>query len=186
MCLSMSMMGQKGRPSACETDVMGAVSMLALLKAAGVPPIYQDWNNNYANEPDKCINVHCSNYPACAFTGKPEIGNLYILATTLGTDVSFGALKGRVRPSGMTFLKVSTDDVNGRIRCYLGEGNFTDDPLPTFGGVAVCQVPHLNELMLYLARNGYEHHVALVQSLCADVLEEALGNYMGWDVYRHS
>ena len=186
MCLSMSMMGQKGRPSACETDVMGAVSMLALLKAAGVPPIYQDWNNNYANEPDKCINVHCSNYPACAFTGKPEIGNLDILATTLGTDVSFGALKGRVRPSGMTFLKVSTDDVNGRIRCYLGEGNFTDDPLPTFGGVAVCQVPHLNELMLYLARNGYEHHVALVQSLCADVLEEALGNYMGWDVYRHS
>ena len=61
MCLVMSMMGQKGMPSACETDVMGAVSMLALLKASDVPPIYQDWNNNYKCEPDKCINVHCSN-----------------------------------------------------------------------------------------------------------------------------
>jgi len=186
MCLSMSMMGQKGRPSACETDVMGAVSMLALLRASGVAPIYQDWNNNYANEPDKCINVHCSNYPACAFAEKPEIGNLDILATTLGADVSFGALKGRVRPSQMTFLKVSTDDVNGRIRCYLGEGRFTDDPLPTFGGVAVCEVPRLNELMHHLASNGYEHHVALVQDACADILEEALSNYLGWDVYRHS
>ncbi len=185
VCLAMSMMGEKGMPSACETDVMGAVSMLALLKAGGVPPIYQDWNNNYQNEPNKCINVHCSNYPACAFSEKPEIANLDILATTLGTDVSFGALKGRVRPSEMTFLKVSTDDKNGKIKCYLGEGTFTNDPLPTFGGVAVCEVPDLNGLMRHLTKNGYEHHVALAQASCADVLEEALSNYMGWDVYRH-
>ena len=185
MCLVMSMMGEKGMPSACETDVMGAVSMLALLKAGDVPPIYQDWNNNYKNEPNKCINVHCSNYPACAFTEKPEISNLDILATTLGEEVSFGALKGRVRPSTMTFLKVSTDDNNGKIKCYLGEGTFTDDPLPTFGGVAVCEVPNLNDLMRYITKNGYEHHVALAQAACADILEEALGNYLGWDVYRH-
>lgn len=185
-CLAMSMMSQRGLPAACETDVMGAVSMLALLNAGDVPPVYQDWNNNYKNEPDKCINVHCSNYPACAFEAKPEIGNLDILATTLGTDVSFGALKGRVRPSGMTYLKVSTDDRRGVIKCYLGEGKFTDDELPTFGGVAVCEVPDLNGLMRHLTRNGYEHHVAIAQTLCADVLEEALGNYMGWEVYRHS
>lgn len=185
-CLSMSMMGEKGRPSACETDIMGAVSMLALQRAAGVAPVYQDWNNNYKDEPDKCINVHCSNYPASVFTEKPEIANLDILATTLGTEVSFGALKGRVRPSAMTFLKVTTDDKNGKIKCYLGEGKFTDDPLPTFGGVAVCEVPHLNDLMKHLTKNGYEHHVAIVQAEVADILEEALGNYMDWEVYRHS
>ena len=186
MCLCMSMMGQKGIPSACETDVMGAVSMLALLKATGVPPIYQDWNNNYRNEKDKCINVHCSNYPACAFRETPEIANLDILATTLGTEVSFGALKGRVRPGAMTYLKISTDDRHGKIKCYLGEGRFTDDELPTFGGVAVCEVPELNGLMRYITRNGFEHHVALAQASAADVLEEALGNYMNWEVYRHS
>ncbi len=186
MCLAMSMMGMKGMPSACETDVMGAVSMLALLRASGAAPIYQDWNNNYKAEADKCINVHCSNYPAAVFTEKPALGNLDILATTLGTDVSFGALKGRVAPGAMTYLKVSTDDASGKIRCYLGEGEFTDDPLDTFGGVAVCQVPRLNDLMRHLTLNGYEHHVALVQANVADVLEEALSNYMGWDVYRHN
>jgi L-fucose isomerase-like protein len=185
MCLCMSMMGEKGRPSACETDVTGAVSMLALLKAAGMPPLYQDWNNNYGDAPDKCINVHCSNYPASVFIEKPEIGNLDILATTLGEDVSFGALKGRVAPGAMTYLKVTTDDKRGKIKCYLGEAEFTGDPLPTFGGVAVCHVPRLNELMRYLASNGYEHHVALVQAPVADILEEALGKYMGWEVYRH-
>jgi L-fucose isomerase-like protein len=184
-CLSMSMMGMKGKPSACETDVMGAVSMLALLKASGVPPIYQDWNNNYKHEPDKCINVHCSNYPACAFENTPEIGNLDILATTLGTEASFGALKGRVKPGPMTYLKLSTDDERGVIKGYLGEGRFTTDPLPTFGGVAVCEVPNLNGLMRFLTRNGYEHHVSLVQAEVADVLEEALGNYMGFEMYRH-
>ena len=184
-CLAMSLMGSAGLPSACETDVMGAVSMLALLRASGVPPIYQDWNNNYDWNADKCINVHCCNYPAAVFADKPEIGNLDILATTLGVERSFGALKGRVRPGKMTYLKVSTDDRHGRIRCYMGEGKFTDDELHTFGGVAVCQVPDLNGLMRYLTRNGFEHHVALVQASCADVLEEALGNYMGWEVYRH-
>jgi len=185
-CLSMSMMGMHGKPSACETDVMGAVSMLALLKAGGVPPVYQDWNNNYKDDVNKCINVHCSNYPACAFESKPEIGNLDILATTLGTEVSFGAMKGRVKPGPMTYLKISTDDELGIIKCYLGEGQFTDDPLPTFGGVAVCEVPDLNGLMHHLTRNGYEHHVALTQAACADAIEEALGNYMGFEVYRHS
>ena len=186
MCLSMSWMGEKGRPSACETDVLGALSMLALLKAAGTPPIYQDWNNNYADVPDECINVHCSNYPACAFAQKPKIGNLDILATTFGTDVSFGALKGRVRPGAMTYLKIDTDDAHGRIRCYLGQGRFTDDALDTFGGVAVCEVPRLNDLMRYLSRSGFEHHVALVHGACADALEDALGNCLGRDVYRHS
>lgn len=185
-CLAMSMMGSKGMPSACETDVMGAVSMLALFKAGGVPPIYQDWDNNYATVPDKCVNVHCCNYPVSAFTEKPELANLDILATTLGAERSFGALKGRVRPSAMTYLKVSTDDRRGVIKCYLGEGRFTDDELHTFGGVAVCEVPNLNGLMHYICKNGFEHHVALAQAECADVLEEALGNYMGWEVYRHS
>ena len=129
--------------------------------------------------------MHCSNYPVSAFEDVPEISNLDILATTLGTDVSFGALKGRVRPSGMTYLKVSTDDRRGRIKCYMGEGEFTNDPLPTFGGVAVCEVPNLNGLMRYLTKNGYEHHVAIVQEKVADILEEALGNYMGWEVYHH-
>ena len=184
-CLGMSMMGTKGMPSACETDIMGALSMLALQAASGGHPIYQDWNNNYGMEKDKSINVHCSNYPVSAFEEKPEIGNLDILGSVLGEDVSFGALKGRVRAGAMTYLKITTDDTKGKIKCYLGEGEFTRDPLPTFGGVAVCHVNDLNGLMRHMCEEGYEHHVAIVHSAVADILEEALGKYLGFEVYRH-
>ena len=47
-CVTMSMMGEKLMPSACEVDVMGAVSMYALALASEAPPAILDWNNNYA------------------------------------------------------------------------------------------------------------------------------------------
>lgn len=45
--------------------------------------------------------------------------------------------------------------------------------------------PNLQELMRHVCRNGFEHHVVMNASNTVDVLEEALGNYMGWDVHRH-
>jgi L-ribulokinase len=40
----------------------------------------------------------------------------------------------------MTFVRISTDDTSGRIRGYVGEGRFTDDPLETFGGAGVVEI----------------------------------------------
>ena len=41
-------------------------------------------------------------------------------------------------------------------------------------------------MMQHICNNGYEHHVAFNKSNVADILEEALGNYMGFEVYRHN
>ena len=107
-CLSMSMMGERLLPSACEVDVVGAVSMYALLLASGNPPGFQDWNNNYGDDRDKCINVHCSNYPL-GFMGKEvEISSLDVLGASLGEDRCFGAVKGQVAAGPMTFFRIST------------------------------------------------------------------------------
>jgi L-fucose isomerase-like protein len=86
----------------------------------------------------------------------------------------------------VTFARVSTDDRNGRITSYVGEGNFTDDPLETFGTRAVVEVPDLQKLLRFICRNGFEHHAAMNASRSADVLEEAFQQYLGWDVHRHS
>jgi L-fucose isomerase-like protein len=185
-CLSMSMMGESFLPSACEVDVVGAVSMYALLLASGNPPGFQDWNNNYGEDRDKCINVHCSNYPA-SFMGKEfEISNLDVLGASLGEDRCFGALKGQVAAGPMTFFRVSTDDPRGSMRAYLGEGEFTDDPVGIDGGSAVCKVENLQGLTNYMVKNGFEHHVALTRDHCAEVLEEAINTYLGWDLYYHN
>jgi L-fucose isomerase-like protein len=185
-CLSMAMMGDRLLPSACEVDVAGAVSMYALLLASGNVPSFQDWNNNYADDRDKCINTHCSNFPK-SFMGKEvEVSNLDILGATLGAERCFGAIKGQAIPGPVTFFRISTDDPIGMVRAYLGEGEITDDSVTIDGGSAVLKVSQLQILLDYMCKNGFEHHVAVVRGHTADVLQEAITTYLDWDLYRHS
>jgi L-fucose isomerase-like protein len=185
-CLSMSLMGERFLPSACEVDVAGAVSMYALLLASGHAPGFLDWNNNYGADRNKCINTHCSNYPKSFIGADIEIAELDILGESLGRDKCFGAVKGKVAAGPMTFFRMDTDDVCGEIRAYLGEGEFTDDPCDMDGGVAVCHIPNLQALLKHLCANGFEHHVAMTRGQCAGVLNEALTKYLGWQVYHHA
>jgi len=184
-CLTMSMMGENLMPSACEVDVTGAVSMYALLLASGNPPGFLDWNNNYGSEVNKCVNTHCSNFPKSFMGVTPEIADLDILGETLGRENCFGAVKGKVAPGPMTYFRISTDDPNGKIKSYLGEGKFTDDPFNMDGGVAVCEVPGLRKLLSHICQNGFEHHVAMVRGQVADILEESIGKYLGWDIFHN-
>ncbi len=184
-CLSMSMMGERFMPSACEMDVAGVVSMYALLLASGNVPGFLDWNNNYGDEKDKCVCTHCSNYPRSFMGGEIEISNLDILGQVIDRQKCFGAIKGHVAPGPMTFFRISTDDSKGQIKGYLGEGEFTDDPFDMDGGIAVCKVLRLRELLAYLCQNGFEHHVAMARSHFAKVLYEAISKYVKWDLYYH-
>jgi L-fucose isomerase-like protein len=184
-CLSMSMMGENLMPSACEVDVTGVVSMYALALAGGNPPGFLDWNNNYGYEKDKVVGTHCSNYPRSFMGNDIEISNLDILGETLGKERCFGAIKGRVAPGPFTFFRMSTDDRIGKIRAYLGEGEFTDDPFPMDGGIAVCRIPGIRDLMRYVTKQGFEHHVAMAREHFAAVLEEAITTYLDWDLYIH-
>ena len=183
-CTIMSMMSEKLMPSACEVDIAGTVAMHALQLASGRPSALVDWNNNYGDDPDKCVFFHCGNW-AKAFLPDIEIATAPILGTTLGEQNTWGALAGRTPSGPVTFARVSTDDANGRIAAYVGEGRFTDDPLRTFGTRAVVHVPGLQDLMRLICRRGFEHHAAMNGSHSAAILAEAWEHYLGWDVHVH-
>ncbi len=184
-CVTMSMMGEKLMPSACEVDIAGSIGMYALALAAQKPSALLDWNNNYAEDRDMVVCTHCSNYPKAFFDNEIEIGSLDILGTVLGQEDTFGAIKGKVAPGDMTFFRLSTDDPKGMIKSYLGQGVITDDPYDMDGGIAVCRVSNLQTLMKYICKNGFEHHVCMVRGHVAEILEEAIGNYLGWELYTH-
>ena len=181
----MSTMGEKLRPSACEVDVMGAISMYALALAAEAPSAILDWNNNYGHEADKCVCTHCGNYPKSFIGEAPEISELDVLGSVLGTENCFGAVKGKVQPGPMTFFRASTDDRLGTIKAYVGEGEFTADPFAMDGGIAVTKVARLRPLLGFIARNGFEHHVAMVRGHHASAVHEAVTRYLNWPIYRH-
>lgn len=189
-CTLMSMMSNKLMPSACEVDIMGALAMWVLAQASQLPSAIVDWNNNYGEDPDKGVVFHCSNLPKDVFRkegeGSPVMEYQEIIAGTVGAENTYGTIYGRVEAKDFTFLRLSTDDGNGVMRAYVGEGEFTDDPLLTFGGYGVVRVPEFQALLQYICDNGFEHHVTVNPSTTASAVYEALTKYKGWDVYRHS
>jgi len=183
-CGLMSMMSENLLPSACEVDITGVASMYALQLASGKPSALIDWNNNYGNDPNKCVLFHCSNW-AKSFFEESKMAHADVLATTLGVENTYGAVAGRVPSGPMSYARISTDDVNGVIHTYVGDGVFTDDKLNTFGGRAVVEVPELQKLLSHICLNGFEHHAAMNPAHTASVLKDAFGTYLGWQVYSH-
>ncbi len=184
-CTAMSMLSERLVPSACEADVMGALSMRALILAAGSPAALVDWNNNVGNDPNKVVAFHCSNLPRSHFVS-PCMSFQAIIAGDVGKENTYGTCVGRIAPGPATFLRLSTNDACGQIEGYVAEGRFLDQELETFGAYGVAEIPNLPQLLDVIVRGGFEHHAAVVKASVAGVLAEALEAYLGWPLYEHT
>jgi len=183
-CTIMSMMSDSLLSSACEVDICGVLGMHALRLASETPSALLDWNNNYGSDPNKAVCFHCANLPKHFFR-KFKMDYQEIIAGTVGKDNTYGTVVGLIKPEKMSFARFSTDDTAGRMRGYVGEGRFTDDPLNTFGGAGVVEIPQMQKLLHFICERGFEHHVAANLSTVASAVYEASTRYFGWDMYWH-
>jgi L-fucose isomerase-like protein len=184
-CTVMSMMSNNLMSSACEVDICGVIGMHALQLASETPSALLDWNNNYGDDPDKAVCFHCSNLPK-HFFNEVKMDFQQIIAGTVGKENTYGTCVGRVKASPMSFARFSTNDREGTIRGYVGEGEFTNDPLDTFGGAGVVRIPRLQNLLRYICERGFEHHVAGNLATVAPAVYEATTRYLGWSIYQHN
>jgi L-fucose isomerase-like protein len=184
-CTVMSMMSENLMSSACEVDICGVVGMHALQLASGTPSALLDWNNNYGDDPDKAVCFHCSNLPKHFFKDV-RMDFQEIIAGTVGRENTFGTCVGRVKSGPMSFARFSTNDREGTIRGYVGEGEFTNDPLDTFGGAGVVRIANLQTLLRYICERGFEHHVAANLAPVASAVREATTRYLGWSIHQHA
>ena len=183
-CTVMSMMSDSLLSSACEVDICGVLGMHALRLASQTPSALLDWNNNYGSDPNKAVCFHCSNLPKHFFRSA-KMDFQEIIAGTVGKENTYGTCVGLIKPGKMSFARVSTDDTAGKMRGYLGEGQFTDDPLNTFGGAGVVAIPEMQKLLHFICEHGFEHHVAANLSSVASAVYEATTRYLRWDMYWH-
>jgi L-fucose isomerase-like protein len=114
VCALMSMMSEDLMPSACETDIAGTVSMHALTLASNKPAALVDWNNNYDDDPNKCIYFHCGNW-AKSLVKDIQISTAEILGANFGPENTWGAIDGRAPAGPLTYARVDTDDRLGVI-----------------------------------------------------------------------
>jgi L-fucose isomerase-like protein len=184
-CTLMSMMSESCRPSACEVDITGLLSMYILQLASGGPSAILDWNNNYGDDPNKCVVFHCSNLPKSYFeTVRMDFNE--IIGNIMGPATSYGTVVGKIKAGPTTYCRVSTQDKTGEIGVYVGEGKFVDCDINSFGGYGVMEIPNMQALMQRICKQGFEHHVAVSLSQKAAAINEALSTYMGWNVYVHA
>jgi L-fucose isomerase-like protein len=183
-CVLLSEMNGRDVPVACEVDVGNAIMMRALQLATGGAPACLDWNNNYGDDPDKCILFHCGPVPAALMTGPGHIEDHAILSNAVGKGKAFGCNCGRIRATPFTYGSLLTRD--GRICCYVGEGAFTADPVPAdfFGCAGVAQISGLQDKLLRIGHQGHRHHVSVAAGLAAAPAVEAMTRYLGYDVTR--
>ena len=183
-CTVMSMMSNELMSSACEVDICGVIGMHAMRLASGTPSALLDWNNNYGDDPDKAVCFHCSNLPKHFFRSA-RMDFQEIIAGAVGQDNSWGTCVGLIKTGPMSFARFTTDERAGKIRGYVGQGEFTDDPLVTFGGAGVVRISNMQKLLRYICENGFEHHVAANLSSTASAVEEAASRYLGWEIHYH-
>jgi L-fucose isomerase-like protein len=184
-CTTMSRFGEDGKPSACEADVLGALSMHAVMLASGTPAALADWNNLH-NEDDELVNVwHCGVFPASFAKGKPSLGAADILIASGGAprEDAEGTVHFVAKPGPLTLSRV-TQDPGGAWKAVVAHGDIEDNPATTFGTYGWCRIPHLQDLYRNVLLRHFPHHVAMTQGSVGDVLWEAFGNYLGFEVYH--
>ncbi|MFN4190589.1 MAG: L-fucose/L-arabinose isomerase family protein [Pseudothermotoga sp.] len=181
-CTVMGMMSEKLKPSACEVDVMGALSMYILQNASNKPSALVDWNNNYAE--DETILFHCGNFPPSVYESV-EIRYADVIGTTVGNQNTYGACTGKIKTGPFTFFRLSTDDFNGTLKAYVGEGEISSTDPKTFGSRGIAKIKNLEKLMNYICLEGFEHHVAINLSQVARSVKEALERYLNIKTYLH-
>ena len=181
-CVLVSEMNDRGVPCACEVDMGNAVTMAAMRMASGEVTTCLDWNNNYGDEPDKCILFHCGPVPQSMMTAKGRVVDHAILANAVGQGCSYGCNVGRIAPVDFTFGSMLTDA--GKLKFYLGQGAFTADPIPDdfFGCAGVAQIEDLQDVLQQVGYMGHRHHTSVTPAQAAAPMQEAFEKYLGYQV----
>ncbi len=105
-----------------------------------------------------------------------------MFAKSFGAGCGFGCNVGRIAPAPMTFASAKTEE--GRLVFYLGEGEFTGDPIEAdfFGCAGVAAIDRLQDRLLAIGKQGYRHHVSVTAGHVATPLREAFREYLGYAI----
>lgn len=183
-CVLLSELNDRGIVAACELDVCNAVPMYALQLASQGSAMCLDWNNNYGDDPNKCILFHCGPVAQSLMTAKGEVIDHKMFAKACGAGCGWGCNIGRIADFPMTFASTKTE--NGKIYAYVGEGEFTKDVIEKdfFGCGGVAKIDSLQGKLAKIGRGGYRHHVSVAAGNYEKAIREAFTVYLKYEIFE--
>lgn len=179
-CTVMGVLSQRGLPIVCETDVTNAPAMLALNLASDSSTGCLDINNNYGNDPDKCILFHCGPLPIDLLSEPGHMEEHKMFTKTQGENCSWGVNVGKIKPGTITICGMRTE--NGQARYFVEKAEVVDLPVDTgfFGTYGVIQLNDLQRKLRHMSEEGFRHHAIITQGDQTRRIREALSKYLGY------
>ncbi len=181
-CTTMGRFDDRGIPCACEADVLGVLSMHALMLASGGPSCLADWNNLHNEDPELVNCWHCGVFPHSWAKTRPTMACHEILAGTVGRERAMGVVEFVMQDGPVTLCRATQDNA-GRFKAMLAQGTVEPNEATTFGAYGWVRIPGIQQLYRNVLLRHFPHHVAMNRSTVGNVLWEALGNYLGFQLF---
>lgn len=171
-CSTFGRLNDRGLITACEADLLGAVSMYAF-HAAGLglhKPDFIDWTDLHPTEPNVWLAWHCGNAPAslCAAGCKPK---MYRNERMIQWNPKcHGAGEFRIAPGPVTCGRIMEYD--SKFVMFFGTGEVVDIPPFVRGSYGWVKVNDVFDWEDKLVHSGMCHHATLIRDpKVADALE---------------
>jgi L-fucose isomerase-like protein len=95
-----------------------------------------------------------------------------------------GTCEFKMRQGPLTLARVNDDPAGGRFKAFVCQGRTEPDaPGVTFGSYGWTRIANLTRLYRDVLARHFPHHVAIGMRHVGNALYEALGNYLGMEVY---
>ncbi|MDR1518543.1 MAG: fucose isomerase [Planctomycetota bacterium] len=175
-CAMMSILQSLGHILACEGDIEGSMSMLALRAAGAETPFLADlsqidFKNNFA------LMWHCGVAPANLWDGTCERGLDTYFAGGKGVTADFV-----MKPGPVNVVRI--DSARGRTRLFLAKGEAVPMEKLLKGTYAKVRFErHVSELVDTVTAAGVAHHVAMAYGDYMRTFEK-FAKMQNWEIIR--
>jgi len=183
-CSTFARLNEQGIITACESDLMGAVSMWAAYQATlgAVKPDFIDWTDLHPTEPNIWLAWHCGNAAPsmCASNCKPR---MYRNERMIQWNPRcHGATEFMLKTGPVTCSRIMEYD--GEFTMFVGLGEIVDIPPFVRGTYGWVKVKDVFDWEDKLVSSGMCHHGTLIHdAMTADALE-MFGMFLGIDTVR--
>jgi L-fucose isomerase-like protein len=172
VCSVLGRLNEQGMLAACEVDVYGAATMLALQTAGlGVtPPDFVDWTDLHPTEKNVWLAWHCGN--AAKSLRAPDSTSRLVRNERMiqWCPTCHGALEFRLKEGPVTCARLVEYD--GEFTMFFGSGAIVDIPPFIRGAYGWVKVNDVSDWETKMVENGIIHHGVLIHDpKVADALE---------------
>lgn len=171
-CSTYGRLNEKGLITACEVDLLGAVSMWAVYCAAlgEAKPDFIDWTDLHPTEENVWLAWHCGNAAGSLCAPDCEKKLLRNERMIQWCESCHGALEFRLKPGPVTCARLV--EYEGQYTMFVGTGEIVDIPPFVRGAYGWVKVKDVFDWENKMIENGIIHHGTLIHDpKVADALE---------------